>query len=264
MNESQTLLELLKNSRPVVAMLAPSFPVIFNPKTIAGQLKRAGFHQVVEISVGAIKTNDMTIEALNKNQESRFITSPCPNIVRMIKTIFPEAIKYLATEVDSPMVATARKVINQFPASRPVFIGPCLVKRLEATQDYPDLNILCVTFKDLQQIFNNLNIKEETTDENITFDLFGGMTRLYPVSGGLTQSSGARELLSEDDIEVVSGAQNAQEAIKRFINSDHLRLLDILFCEGGCISGPGINSSLSLEDRRKKIVDYWNNTSHSL
>lgn len=259
MTEIQTLVELLKNGQPLVAMLAPSFPIMFNPKTIAGQLKRVGFQHVVEVSVGAIRTNEMIIDALQADESSRFITSPCPNIVRMVRTRFPEAVKYLSLKADSPMIATARKVINQFPTSRPVFIGPCLVKRLEATQDYPDLNILCVTYKDLHQIFKNSNIKEETTDEKITFDLAGGVTRLYPVSGGLTQSSGARDLLSEDDIEVVSGGKNAQEAIKRFLNSDHLRLLDILFCEGGCISGPGIDSSLSLEDRRKKVVDYWNN-----
>ncbi len=259
MTEIQTLIELLKTRQSLIAMLAPSFPIVFNPKTIVGQLKRAGFQHIVEVSVGAMRTNKMIINALKTEESSRFITSPCPNIVRMIRARFPEAVKYLSLKADSPMVATARKVINQFPASRPVFIGPCLVKRLEATQDHPNLNILSVTYKDIQQIFTNLNIKEEITDEKITFDLAGGVTRLYPVSGGLTQSSGARDLLSEDDIEVVSGINNAQEAIKRFINSDHLRLLDILFCDGGCISGPGIDSSLSLEDRRKKIVDYWNN-----
>ncbi len=259
MTEIQTLVELLKNGQPLVAMLAPSFPIMFNSKTIAGQLKRAGFQYVVEVSVGAMRTNEMTIDALKTDETSRFITSPCPNIVRMVRARFPEAVKYLSLEVDSPMVATARKVISQFPTSRPVFIGPCLVKRLEATQDYPDLNILCVTYKDLKQIFTSLNIKEEKVDIGTTFDLAGGVTRLYPVSGGLTQSSGARDLLSEDDIEVVSGEKNVQEAIKRFIDSDHIRLLDILFCEGGCISGQGIDSSLSLENRRKKVVDYWNN-----
>lgn len=175
MNEIQTLLELLRNRQPAVAMLAPSFPIMFNPKTIAGQLKRAGFQYVVEVSVGAIKTNEMTIDVLKADETSRFITSPCPNIVRMVRARFPEAVKYLSLNVDSPMIATARKVINQFPSSRPIFIGPCLVKRLEATQDYPDLNILSVTYKDLQQIFKNLNIKEETSDEKVALDLAGGV-----------------------------------------------------------------------------------------
>ena len=258
MTEGQVLLELLTSHQPVAAMLAPSFPIVFNPETIVGQLKRAGFGEVVEVSVGAKRTNEMVISALKKDVNSRFITSPCPSIARMVRTKFPEAVKYLATAVDSPMVATAREVIRRFPDKRPVFIGPCLVKRLEADEDYPELNILCVTYKDIQQILADLKISEEESDKKVAFDLSGGVTRLYPISGGLVQSSGARDLLSDDDIEVVSGGKNAEEAIKRFINSDHLRLLDILFCDGGCVNGPGIDSPLTIEERRKKITDYWN------
>lgn len=88
-------------------MLAPSFPVIFNPKTIADKLKRAGFQHVVEVSVGAIKTNEMIIDALKADEKSRFITSPCPNIVRMVRARFPEAVKYLSLDVDSPMISSA-------------------------------------------------------------------------------------------------------------------------------------------------------------
>jgi iron only hydrogenase large subunit-like protein len=239
-------------------MLAPSFPIVFNTHTIVGQLKRAGFQNVVEVSTGAMRTNEMMIDALKKDETSRFIASPCPNVVRMIRTKYPEAIKYMATSVDSPMVATTRKVIENFPGKKAVFIGPCLVKRLEAAEDYPELDILCITYKDLQQLFTDLKITEEESDKNVTFDFASGVTRLYPISGGLTQSSGARDLLSEDDIEVVSGSKNLDSAIKRFLESDHIRLLDILFCDGGCISGPGIVSTLTLEERRKKITDYWN------
>ncbi len=257
MNDCQDLSELLKNGHSLAAMLAPSFPIIFNTETIVGQLKRAGFQKVVEVSLGAKHTNEAVINALKKDKMSRYITSPCPNIVRMIRTRFLEATKYLTTFIDSPMAATAREVVKNFPGIRPVFIGPCLVKKLEAAQDCPELNVLCVTYKDLQQLFTDLKITEEETDKKTSFDLIGDITRLYPVSGGLTQSSGARDILSEDDIEVISGSKNFENAIDRFLKSDHLRLLDILFCEGGCISGPGIDSSLTLEERRGKITDYW-------
>jgi iron only hydrogenase large subunit-like protein len=251
--------DIIKSGQSLVAMLAPSFPIVFNPKTIVGQLKRAGFAEVVEVSMGAKKTNEEVLAKLNENVENRVITNPCPNIVRMIRSKFPEAINYLPISVDSPMAATAKLVKDKFPESRPVFIGPCLVKRLEAAEDRPELNILCVTFKDVQQLLIDLNIGEEIDDEKNTFSMVEENTRLYPVSGGLTQSSGARDLLSEDDIGVVSGAKNAMEAIQRFLDSDHIRLLDILFCEGGCINGPGIVSPLTMEQRRKKITDYWGN-----
>jgi len=259
MTDSQNLNDLLKDKKPMVAMLAPSFPIIFNPKTIYSQLKRAGFENVVEVSVGANQTNVEIISELKNNVQSRFITSPCPNIVRIIRTKYPQALKYLAMNVNSPMIATAKIIKEKFPQKQPVFIGPCLVKRLEAAEDHPELNILCVTYKEIQQLFIDLNIKDNLLDNNNnSFDLTDENTRLYPISGGLAQSSGARELLNEDAIEVVSGPQNIDNAIKKFLASDHIRLLDILFCDGGCISGPGINSPLTIDDKRKKIIDYWN------
>ncbi len=257
MDEFQSLLDLLKKNTPLVAMLAPSFPVVFDPKKIVGQLKRLGFEQVVEVSAGAQKTNEMVITALKNNPEARFITSPCPNIVRLIKSRFPGAEGYLTRVIDSPMAATAKIVKEKFPNKKAVFIGPCLVKKLEAREDHPELDILCVTYKDIQNIFTEQKIGEKASDQNLNFDLVTSETRLFPISGGLVQSSGARDLLAEEDIEVVSGAKNVEAAIKRFLESNHIRLLDILFCDGGCISGPGIESTLTIEERRKKITDYW-------
>lgn len=256
MNGYEELSEMLRDKKPLVAMLAPSFPIVFNPTKIVGQLKSIGFQQVVEVSVGAKTTNEMILAALLKDEKTRFIASPCPNIVRIVRTKFPEALPYLATAADSPMVATAKMVRENFPNKRPVFIGPCLVKQLEATEEHPELEILCVTYKDIQKIFEDLKTGDEVAAAD--FDLAGSETRLYPISGGLAQSSKVRDLLSDDDVEVVSGGKNVDGAIRRFLDSDHIRLLDILFCDGGCINGPGIVSSLMIDERRRKITDYWN------
>jgi len=257
MDEFQVLLDLLKSNEPLVAMLAPSFPIDFDPKKIVSQLKSVGFQHVVEVSAGAIKTNEMVIAALNDNPKARFITSPCPNIVRLIRNKYPEAQKYLTTSADSPMTATAKLVREKFPNTKPVFVGPCLVKKLEAKEDHPELDILCVTYRDIQQIFSEQKIELKESGKELNFDLVATETRLYPISGGLVQSSNARDLLAEEDIEVVSGAKNIDAAIQRFLESDHIRLLDILFCDGGCISGPGIVSSLTTDERRKKVIDFW-------
>lgn len=56
---------------------------------------------------------------------------------------------------------------------------------------------------------------------------------------------------------VISGLGKCGEAIKRFAESDKIQLLDVLFCDGGCINGPGIESRLNLAERRKKVVDFW-------
>jgi len=50
----------------------------------------------------------------------------------------------------------------------------------------------------------------------------------------------------------------ADKTLKEFVCNQDLKILDILNCEGGCINGPGIISSDSLDRRRQKIIAYWN------
>ncbi|MFZ5438011.1 MAG: [Fe-Fe] hydrogenase large subunit C-terminal domain-containing protein [Patescibacteria group bacterium] len=255
--EPEILIDLLKKNQPLVAMLAPSFPIVYEFANIVGKLKRLGFSYVVEVTAGAMHTNAAAIELLKNNPQARVITSPCASFVRMIRTKYPHLEKYLGFAADSPMVATARIVKKKYPNHKPVFIGPCNAKKLEANEDYPELEILSVTYKQMQTVFDHFQLQDDPTDEQAKLDLEETHTRLYPISGGLAQSSAVKDLLADEEIEVVSGWQNCEQALKRFETSDRIRLLDILFCEGGCINGPGINSPLSLAERREKIVQFW-------
>lgn len=257
MVEVETLEQLLSQNTPLTAMLAPSFPIVFDFPDIVGQLRRLGFLHVVEVATGAKVTNETLIAAFKANATARFITSPCPSIVRTIREKYPSLLSCLALQIDSPMVATAKISSQLYPNSRTVFIGPCIAKKFESSEDHPDLNILVLTYKELQQLFSAQHISPQPEDKEADFDFRQPQTRLYPISGGLAQSSQIKDLLADDQIEVVSGWQNCIQALERFAASDQIKLLDILFCEGGCINGPGIESTLSLDDRRKKITTYW-------
>jgi hypothetical protein len=108
----------------------------------------------------------------------------------------------------------------------------------------------------LSQILTRFNIKEET-GANSDFDIAEpGLTRIYPIDGGLSHSSGVSKSFQADQVKAVSGWKNCMEAIKDFDTNPKIRLLDILFCEGGCIGGPGIKSTLTTEERKQKILDY--------
>lgn len=257
MSDVDKLIGLLKSKSKLVAMLAPSFPIMYNFPKIINQLKNLGFEKVVEVSVGAKETNRQLLEYIEKHPKARFITSPCASFVRFIKAKHREFLPYLSLDVDSPMVATAKIVKEKFPGHQLVFIGPCVVKKLEASQDYPKLNILVLTYKELENVFNQLNTNYQSLVTNIDFDMAESSTRLYPTDGGLTNSSGVRNILGEDEIRVISGWKNCESALMEFQNNPKIRLLDILFCEGGCINGPGILSTLSVEERKKKITDYF-------
>lgn len=258
MTEAEKLIDLLKQRQALTAMLAPSFPIMYTPAVI-GKLKRLGFSHVMEVTAGAKRTNDAVIAALKANPKARFITSPCPSFVRMIRTKYPEVVPYLALSVDSPMIASARIVKEQFPGERPIFIGPCNAKRFEANEDYPDLGIVAITYNELEQVFKTFNLGDDPSDQEAKFDIEYPHTRLYPISGGLAQSSEVKQILADDEVEVVSGWTNDALAIKRFMENQRVRLLDILFCDGGCIMGPGITSPLQIEARRAKVMQYWFN-----
>ncbi len=257
MNEPKALIDLIDNKEKLVAMLAPSFPIIFPYPAIITMLRKLGFAYVVEVAAGAKKTNEELISLLKSDPNARYITSPCPTVVRMIKKQMPQYAKYFTHNVDSPMAATAKIVREQYPGYRPVFIGPCIMKKFEATEDVPELNIFVLTYLELLEIFNHYNINEQVNPDD-HFDISEpGMTRIYPIDGGLSQSSGLSRQMQDGEIKIVSGAQNNIAAIKEFDTNPKVKLLDILNCPGGCIGGPGIKSNLTIEERKKKILDYY-------
>ena len=98
----------------------------------------------------------------------------------------------------------------------------------------------------------------ETKDDFFAnFDEQGQQTRLYPVSGGLAQSSGLNEIMTDEEYDVVSGPVLVKKVLDEFPKSEKLKVLDVLNCEGGCINGAGIDSPLTLDQRRLKVVAHW-------
>lgn len=256
MSDTEKLVEFLTKKTKLVAMVAPSFPIMFEAGKLVGQLKSIGFQYVVEVAVGAKKTNEQAVSILKNNPHTRFITSPCASFVRFMRTKHPDLLHHVAFEIDSPMVATAKIVRQKWPGYKPVFIGPCVVKKLEAIQDHPELDILVLTYRELEDVFKKMGLASETPVPAAQFDLVEPSTRIYPIDGGLTDSSGAKSHLKDEEIRVVSGYKNCETAVQEFVKDKKIRLLDILFCDGGCVMGPGIRSELAFEDRKKKILKY--------
>jgi iron only hydrogenase large subunit-like protein len=255
--EVNKLLDLIDNKEKMVAMLAPSFPVDFSFPEVVGMLKRLGFKYVAEVTIGAIETNNQLLDLISKSPGKRWITNPCPNIVRLVKSKFPDLAQFL-TPIDSPMSATAKIVAKKWPKYKKVFIGPCIAKKLEAKEDWPELDILVLTYKELKQIFEIKGISPDKKDVKAKFDIKGIGTRLYPISGGLAQSSCLNEKLTDPEMDVVSGPAIVNDFLAKFFTEKKdVKVLDILSCDGGCINGPGVCSKEPLADRRQKVINYW-------
>jgi len=257
--EANKLLNLIEKKEKMVVMLAPSFPVVFDYPVIVGMLKRIGFKYVAEVARGAEETNKQLLALMKLHPDKKYITNPCPTIVRIIRNKYHYLAQYLSP-IDSPMIATAKIVAKKYPKFKKVFIGPCLMKKIEAEEDHPELDILVITYKELQDIFKIKNIVPKLLDKFASFDIKGGNARLYPVSGGLSQSSGIIKKFADPEYDVISGPQLAEKALEEFVAKYDLRILDILNCDGGCINGPGIVLPDSLDRRRQKVIAYWNRT----
>lgn len=255
-SEVQQLINLLRKKVPVTAMLAPSFPIVYGYPHVVSALRKLGFAKVVEVSAGAEQTNQSVVQLLQADAQSRYITSPCPSFVRLVRQKYPDLVPFLAFKADSPMIATTRIVRQQFPQSVPVFIGPCVAKKKEKSEDYPDLDMIVITYKELDEVFKLYNVNPHEFMGKDQFDIAAKSTRIYPVDGGLSITSGADSLLKADQIRIVSGWQHCQQALEEFSTNPQIRLLDVLFCEGGCINGPGIISKLTEEQRKNRVLFY--------
>lgn len=254
MTEIEKITLLIQNKQLIVGMLAPSYPVMFSYPSIAGKMRRLGFDKLVEVAVGAAKTNSALMTAFQSNPRARFITSPCPSIVRLIQKKYPELCRYVMNDTDSPMIATAKRMKEMYPKHTPIFIGPCFAKRIEAKEDTNDLGIVVMTFVELEAVFQKFSIYDDASDAQATFDVEEASTRSYPTDGGLTQTSKIRSILKEEEIRIVSGWKNCDGAFREFSANPVIRLLDILYCDGGCISGPGIASPLGVDERKGRMA----------
>lgn len=259
-NSIEDVLELIKYNKEVVACIAPSFPAEFNDipyKQLIGMIKQIGFTDVFEVGFGADLVARKTVEYLNNGERRRYIGTSCPAIVKYIETHNPNIVKNLVPVV-SPMIATAR-VIKQIRGEeiKIVFIGPCTAKKAEANSPLLNNEIsAALTFIELRELFDILNIKIDKANESDFAEPQAGKGTLFPLSGGMIQSVNLTENYIDEIIVNADGKTKFIEAIKEFTAGDlNAKLLDLLCCNG-CISGAGMACNDPYFNKRSKISRY--------
>lgn len=241
-------------------MIAPSFVIDFKYPVIIGMLKKLGVSMVTELTFGAKMTNVYYSEYIknNPNQEY-YIASPCPIVVSIIKTQYKDLIKYLVP-ITSPMASQAKVLNYLYPDHKVVFLAPCRAKQNIEAKEYKDVISETLSFKDLQDIFNQNNIFEnDYLDCNDKFDsILDNETRIYPISGGLATSAHIKNIISEDQILVDDGIINLKNILNDIKNgTTKYRFFDLLNCDGGCIGGAEIiNNELTLEEKKSRVLKY--------
>jgi len=258
----QKKIDLIKNNE-TVAMLAPTFAIDFKYPNIIGMLRHLGFKEVTELTFGARMVNWAYANYIKEHPgQELFISSPCPTVVALVKSQYPELVKYLLPIV-SPMEAMA-KVHKKFnPNCKVIFISPCWAKELLEAPKYKEIDAV-ITLKDLKQIFDQEKITEEDFTGKYHFDSFvREYTKIYPISGGLASTSHIQKLFKEGEILITDGVENIKKAFEEIKNKTKpYKFLDLLNCPGGCIGGPAINrQDLPIEERKKIIFEYTHRSS---
>ena len=227
----------------VYAAVAPSIAGQFAPADL-GQvvtgLKMLGFHDVVEVALGA----DMTAkhEAVELEEKGMLASSCCPAFVDFVEKNFPEQ-AHLISSTPSPMIMAARNIKKKDPSAKVIFIGPCVAKKKEVKLGKTMRAVdSALTFEELYAMFESRDI-DVSKLEDADLDQASGFGRSFARSGGVTAA--VKEALAErgSKFEVKPMTCSGLEACKlAFLKAakgiGDFNFIEGMACEGGCVQGP--------------------------
>ena len=257
-DSDKVLNEILLNDK-AIAIIAPSFAASFpdNYNKFPAALRKAGFSKVVETAFGADLISEYYLKEFQTEKDKTIISSACPAVVNYIEKYYKELVPNI-TNVVSPMIAVGRYLREtEGKDIKIVFIGPCIAKKDEYTDDMLNNEIDAVlTFNEINKIFKDKNISVDDLEESNFDPPHAYMGKAYPLAGGLLKSTNIPEDILEKEIIVVEGKKKVMEIIDEIANNNiNAKFIDILFCEG-CISGPAIDSNLNYYSKREKVIKY--------
>ena len=252
--------QLLAADNPPIAILGCSHPAFFHDLR-SGQLvtglRRLGFAEVHEGAAGVDLLRDSYRKNLEKNQPYPLITTHCPTIVDLIEKHYPQLLKNLIGIV-SPMVAIGRFIKSRTSTDTPiVYVSSCIAGKFEITSEQTEGAVDCViSYQELSQMFKDRNLDLKRLGETAFDGIQPQRGRLFAISGGPFKSFDiASEIINQNYVET-EGEENAMEVIKDLAAGRiSPKVVDIRFCNGGCIGGPGKNNRLTTFSKRNLIIE---------
>lgn len=256
------IIKAMQAGKRVYAMFAPATIGQFGADiTLASwrtALKKIGFHDVVDVSLGG----DMTamaearewIEAIEHGQ--RKSTSCCPAFVNLIKKHYSE-LSDIISETVSPMCAVSRWIKDKDPEAVTVFVGPCIAKKEETTRKESNSADYALTYGEIRAMLRAKSVKlEPEEDTEAQASVFG---KKFANAGGVTAAvvESMKELGYEVDVDVCK-CNGVEECKKMLTLMKFGRLpqnfMEGMICEGGCVGGPSRHRSEQETKRDRNAV----------
>ena len=250
----------------VYALIAPAIADSFKGYKlgqIVTALKKLGFYDVIEVAKGAdiVAYN----EAKELNEKGFLLSSCCPAFVDFVQKNFPDLKDYISHNL-SPMGAIAKRLKDDDPECKLVFVGPCTAKKAEVMKDsVKELVDVAITFEELNALFDardiDLDGMEETDLNQASY--YG---RVFARSGGLTEAmaQGLKEINSSLEFkpETCNGIDMCRVALlKKGKNLLDANFVEGMVCNGGCIGGAGTLQKFGI--KKENIDNYAKSTKYN-
>ncbi len=234
------ILPAIDRGEKLVALMAPSIMSQFDGSVsdITTAIRKIGFADAIEVAYGAVETAKREGAELQEKLEigQQFMTtSCCPAYTELVDKHLHE-MKPFVSHTGSPLFYTIQMAKKKYPDARFVFVGPCVAKRKEV-MNHPEIDFT-LTFEEIDCLFTGLDIK--ITAENDDKEIAPSYGRVFARSGGVISS--IQTLYPDLGIKPLSVAN---------LNKKNIALLrayakgkapgnfvEVMACEGGCISGP--------------------------
>lgn len=242
--EAFDVLKAMRTDRKVIAMVAPAVLAQFGKpiEQVYGALKAIGFTDVVEVAYGAEETTRREAEELKekiKEGQPFMTTSCCPAYVNLANKHIPEIVKYVSS-TRSPMHYTAIYAKEKFGKDCvTVFIAPCASKKDEG---FKDENVdFVLTFREIDAIIQGMGVDIESTLPYTPAESACKDAHNFAKTTGVFTA--VKNHIGNDKLEGVVIADLNKKNIaqlKAYAKTGKCpgRLVEVMSCPGGCITGP--------------------------
>lgn len=234
------VLQAIARGEQVVAIMAPSIMSQFGNtiNEIGAAVEKIGFTEAIEVAFGAMETTRREGAELQEKMEEGqafMTTSCCPSYVELVNKHVPDLKPYVS-HTKSPMYYTIEIAKEKYPAAKVVFLGPCVGKRKEVQDN--DMIDYILTFEELDTMLTGMDIELLPVEKQKGEAPMPG--RGFARAGGVI--SAIQTVYPDLDIKPVQVANLNKKNIGllRAYSKGKApgNFIEVMACEGGCISGP--------------------------
>jgi len=251
----------LADGQNVVATVEPLAPAFFDMTSFEQMervLRSLGFAAAGETAYGAQIVGQAHKDWVRHHAESwPVITSSCPVIVNLLERYYPDLLPNQAP-IASPMIVHGRALRRRFgPDAYVVFVGPCCAKEQEIRREaVAGIVNAALALDELPDWLQESNLSFLVCDSEPQCAVRSN-ARALAVECGLVGPAEMDTHFRASTGITTSGLEACKEVLEA-IRRDDLKAesVELMACEGGCISGPGMLSAGSTYLARQRVPEF--------